>query len=104
MKTKLTDLNVPSADKQLIRDVLKTRNPAALTAFVKASINRRDQLRGKEPAEFTFNFEKVAESKSRSRARKICDRVLRLEDRKSVSVLCALVITHRKNCRAKASA
>lgn len=96
-KTKLEDLNLSTNAQRLIRDVEKTRNLPTLARCVKAAIAARA---GEEAPE--FNFDKIGEKKVRSRAQRLCAAIGKLEDPKTLSVLCASAISAHKACRAKA--
>lgn len=98
MKTELKDLDIPTESKKLVNDIRKTRNPHVLREVVKAGIFRRDQLLEKDPEEPQYRLDKL-DSKTRQRAKRLLARVEGLEDRKSVSVLCAAAIQQRKECR-----
>lgn len=103
MKTKIKDLKISDDNKQLLKDVLKTRSAPAMTAIVKACILRRDELLGKEVHEFEFNFDaKIKDNKSRKRLQRLCADILKVKDRKALSVLTGQSILHRKACRDRA--
>lgn len=96
------ELNVSTACSKLLTKLARTRNLRALGFLVRAGIQRRDELAGKEVNEFEPDLTKVGDSKSRKRLATMLDEVAALTERKDVSVFCARAIVQRKNCRANA--
>lgn len=103
MKTKIEDLKVADSDKALIKACLKTRSLPALATLIKMAIFRRDQLLGKENVVLPkSDLDSVSDTKSRKRSQSLVNDVLNIEDRKTLSYLCAGLIAQRKACRVKA--
>lgn len=101
MKDKLKNANIPVADQKLIRDVAKTRSVPALTELVRAAIHRRDVLleKGVDGGP-DYRFDRISESSTRKRVRRMCDAIEGLQSRKSVSLLCGAAIARRREMRA----
>lgn len=90
--------------REVVKAIKQTTSPASLALVVKAAIYARDVMLGKELDALELNFNRVADAAARKRVKGLCEKIVKLTDRKGIATVCRIAIKHRAEMKAKAEA
>lgn len=102
-KTLVTPASVTAAEQAVITECAKTRCVPVLSMLVAAAITAREVFlsgKGEVKTVSDFKIEKIKDAQSRARAARLIAAIGRLKSKKALSLLCATLITTRKEMRA----
>lgn len=107
MPTKTQAHAAPKFDRtatDVIKAIKATTSPATLASVVKAAIHVRDTLLGHDVEELELKLDRIADTAARKRAKTLCDRILKLDDRKAVASIVRLAVKARAAANSKKKA
>jgi hypothetical protein len=91
------------ATTDVIKAIKATTSPATLASVVKAAIHVRDTLLDHEVDELDLKLDRIADAAARKRAKALCDRILKLDDRKAVASIVRIAVKARAAANKKKS-